>query len=224
MVDMLKARRVMVDNQIRTFDVTDHAVLAAFYATPRESFVAGRDQAIAYADRALSVGQGDGSRPLLLPLILARLIQALQPQAGESALDVMGGHGYSAAVLAAIGLKTTFLETDAGLTEAARTAFAATGAAVTIAAAQPGLSAMAGAALPGEAFDIILINGASEREPKGFFPLMREGGRLGIVLREGNAARAMVYVKVNGHVSPRRAFDAQVAVLPGFSAEPGFVF
>lgn len=224
MVDMRAARRVMVDNQIRTFDVTDRDVLAAFYAVPRETFVAEQDRALAYTDRTLSVGESSTRRVLLPPLILARLIQALQPQAGESALDVLGGHGYSAAIFAAIGLETTFLEADKTLTQAARTALVAAGVPVAVAAAQPRLSAQAGALLPGERFDIILINGASEREPDGFFPLMKEGGRLGIIRREGNAAQALVYVKANGHVSPRRAFDAQAAVLPGFAAEPGFVF
>lgn len=224
MADMLHARRVMVDNQIRTFDVTDRDVLTAFDTVPRELFVAPRDKAIAYADRALVVGEGASSRSLLPPLILARLVQALLPQAGERALDVMGGLGYSAAILNAIGLSTVFLEADAGLTEGARSAFAATGAAVEVATAQPSLSASAITNLPGGGFDIILVNGATEREPKGLFPLMKEGGRLGIVYREGRAARALVYVKANGNVSPRRAFDAQVAVLPGFAAEPGFVF
>jgi protein-L-isoaspartate(D-aspartate) O-methyltransferase len=224
MVDMLNARRVMVDNQIRTFDVTDRDVLAAFDAVPRENFVAGHDKAIAYADRTLVVGAADASRSLLAPLILARLIQSLLPVAGERALDVMGGLGYSAAILAAIGLETTYLESDAGLTDAARTALLASGAKVTVAAAQASLCAATGATLPGATFDVILVNGATECEPKGFFPLLNEGGRLGIIQQDGRSSRALVYVKANGTVSPRRVFDAQAPVLPGFRNEPGFVF
>ncbi|OYU49288.1 MAG: protein-L-isoaspartate O-methyltransferase [Rhizobiales bacterium PAR1] len=224
MVDMSTARRVMVDNQIRTFDVTDREVLAAFDVVPRDAFVAPGDKAIAYADRVLSVGEGNARRAMLPPLILARLIQALQPVAGERALDVAGGLGYSAAILAAIGLDTTAVEADAGLTEGARAALVAAGAKVTMAAAQPGLSANAGANLPGEGFDIILINGATECEPKGFFPLLKENGRLGVLFSDGRSARALVYVKANGNVSPRRAFDAQAPVLPGFAKEAGFVF
>ncbi len=224
MVDMPNARRVMVDNQIRTFDVTNREVLAAFDQVPREIFVDARDRAIAYADRTLIVGEGTARRALLPPLILARLVQALQPQAGELALDVLGGTGYSAAILAATGVETSFLEADSGLTALARAALAAAGAKVNTLPAQSGISASAGASLPTASFDIILINGASEREPKGFFPLLKDGGRLGIVHRDGNAARALVYVKSGGHVSPRRIFDAQAAVLPGFSAEAGFVF
>lgn len=224
MADFVTARRVMVDNQIRTFDVTDQSVLTAFETVPREVFVAGRDRALAYTDRMLVVGEGGSSRALLPPLILARLIQALQPVAGERALDVMGGMGYSAAILAKIGLETTYIEADASLTEAARAALDAAKISVKTAPAEPGMSAASGATKAGRGFDVILVNGASEREPDGFFPLLNEGGRLGIVIREGRAAKAMVYVKANGHCSPRRAFDAQVPVLPGFASEPGFVF
>lgn len=224
MADMLNARRVMVDNQIRTFDVTDRDVLAAFDAVPRENFVASHDKAIAYADRALIVGEGAASRSLLPPLILARLIQSLMPVTGERALDVLGGLGYSAAILAATGLETTYLESDDGLTDAARAAFQALGAKVTVASAQPAISAAGGAVLPGASFDIILVNGATECEPKGFFPLLNEGGRLGIIHSDGRSARALVYVKANGIVSPRRVFDAQAPVLPGFRNAPGFVF
>jgi protein-L-isoaspartate(D-aspartate) O-methyltransferase len=224
MVDMLNARRVMVDNQIRTFDVTDRDVLSAFETVPREAFMPEHDRAIAYADRSVFLGQGSGTRVMLPPLILARLIQALQPQAGEKALDVMSGTGYPAAILAAMDIETVALEADAGMAEKARIALEQVGSAARVVPAQPALSAQSGADLAEDGFDIILINGATEREPKGFFPLLRDGGRLGVIFREGNAARALVYVKANGHVSPRRVFDAQAPVLPGFAAEPGFVF
>jgi protein-L-isoaspartate(D-aspartate) O-methyltransferase len=224
MADMQHQRRVMVDNQIRTFDVTDRDLLAAFDRVPREVFLDTGDRATAYTDRAVTVHAGGASRPLLPPLILARLLQALQPEAGESALDVFGATGYSAAILATMGLRTTAIESDAAMTEAARAALSAAGADVTIANAAPDLSAGATPALPANGFDVILINGASERVPSGFFPLLREGGRLGIIQRGEGAARALVYLKANSHVSPRRAFDADAPVLPCFSNEPGFVF
>ena len=223
MVDMNVARRVMVDNQIRTFDVTDRDVLSAFERVPREQFVAAADRATAYADRPISVGEGAARRALLTPLILARLVQALQPVAGERALDVLGGLGYSAAILAAIGLETVAVESDAGLVEGARGALAAAGAKVDL-VLDAALSAEKGAKVAGAGFDIILVNGASAVEPKGFFPLLNEGGRLGLIVADGKSSRALVYVKANGNVSPRRAFDAQAAVLPGFAKAAEFVF
>ncbi len=224
MSDLSQARRVMVDNQIRTFDVTSKRVLEAFDSVPRELFVAPRDRAVACADRPLAVGEGKARRPLLPPLVLARLVQALEPAAGERALDVMGGIGYSAAILAAAGLEVSFLEQDAGLTDQARAALASAGAKVEVLAADPDLAATRAPRLAPGSFDIILINGACEREPEAFFPLLAQGGRLGVLMRSGAMARASVFVRSGSHVSPRRAFDALAEVLPGFAAEAGFVF
>lgn len=224
MVDMSHARRVMVDNQIRTFDVTDKTVLEAFDSVPRELFVAPRDRAIAYADKILTVGEGAGARALLPPLVLARLVQALEPAPGAKALDVLGGMGYSAAILAGAGLDVSFIEQDAALTEQARAALAEAQVAVQVLPADGGLGVASAPKGVSGRYDIILINGASEREPEAFFPLLAEGGRLGVLMRAGVNARATIFLRSGNHVSPRRAFDAVAPVLPGFAAEAGFVF
>jgi protein-L-isoaspartate(D-aspartate) O-methyltransferase len=212
------ARRVMVDNQIRTFDVTDRDVLAAFDAVERHLFVPEAERAAAYSDKRIVLGNG---RSMLLPLVLARLVQALQPDSGESALDLFGGLGYSAAILAHLGLDVSMLEPDAELATAAKTALAAAKAPVKLVSGAVSAESVSGVS---GTFDVILVNGATEREPKGLFALLKEGGRLGVIRRKGVAAHAEIWLKANGIVSPRMAFDAQAPVLPGFANEPGFAF
>jgi protein-L-isoaspartate(D-aspartate) O-methyltransferase len=223
MLNMSQARRVMVDNQIRTFDVTDRDVLSAFDATPRENFVAPADQPLAYSDSRLVVTGHSVSRALLAPMVLARLMQALQPQEGEAALDCFGGFGYSAALFAHLGLKTTCAETDLGLVEGAKAALSGLTNAVRVNAASE-ISAERAPGLAGELFDIILVNGAVERAPQALLALLKDGGRLGVIVRQGRAAQAHVYLRSGPNVSARRAFDAQAALLPGFAQEAGFVF
>ena len=63
MVDFAQARRTMVDCQIRTSDVTDLRVIAAFFDVARERFVPAARKAIAYLDRDVPVN--DTSRALL---------------------------------------------------------------------------------------------------------------------------------------------------------------
>jgi protein-L-isoaspartate(D-aspartate) O-methyltransferase len=223
MPNFAQARRVMVDNQIRTFDVTDRDVLSAFDVTPRENFVAPADRPLAYSDSRLAVpGQGL-SRPLIVPMVLARLIQALQPQEGESALDCLGGFGYGAALFSHLGLETTFAETDSGLVEGAKAALAGLSNPVRVLAASE-ISAQQAPALASEQFDIILVNGAVEREPTALLALLKDGGRLGIIMRKGRAAQAHIYLRSGTIMSSRHAFDGQAALLPGFAQEPGFVF
>ncbi len=70
------ARRTMVDCQIRTFDVTDAALLARMLEVPRERFLPADLRQLAYSDSSLQVKSGvsgETPRRLLPPLILARL-------------------------------------------------------------------------------------------------------------------------------------------------------
>ena len=87
---------------------------------PRETFVAPAMASLAYLDRDVPA-LGGGERLLLAPMILAKLIQAANVRAGEKALDVAGGSGYSAAILAALGAQVVALESDAGAVAAAKT-------------------------------------------------------------------------------------------------------
>src|SRR5687767_8284101 len=117
MFDFAQARRNMVDSQLRTYDVTDLAVLAAMNEVPRERFVpAGREE-LAYLDQGLGVGPAGpaGQRTMLAPMVLARMLQHLEVRPGERVLDVAGGLGYSAAVLARLGARVVALESDEAL-------------------------------------------------------------------------------------------------------------
>jgi len=90
MIDFAKARRTMVDSQLRPTDVTDRELLTAMLEVPRERFVPAAQASVAYLDRDIQI---DGSRALLKPMVLARMIQAVDISAGERVLDVAGGTG-----------------------------------------------------------------------------------------------------------------------------------
>ena len=50
MIDFAAARRMMVDGQVRTSDVTDPRIIAAMLELPRERFVPETNAALAYLD------------------------------------------------------------------------------------------------------------------------------------------------------------------------------
>ena len=110
----------MVDGQLRTCDVTDQALLAAFARIPRESFVAPAFATLAYLDRDV-LGRLEAANGFCwLPMVLARLIQAASVRPGEKALDVAGGSGYGASILASLGAHVVTLESDEGAVAAAK--------------------------------------------------------------------------------------------------------
>src|SRR5262245_63385697 len=101
MTDFATARRHMVDGQVRTADVTDLRILDAMLEIPRERFVAPASAGLAYLDLDLPVGES-GSRRLLKPMVLAKLIHAADISPSDRVLDVGCASGYGSAVLAHI--------------------------------------------------------------------------------------------------------------------------
>ena len=217
MFDAAAARRLMVDGQIRTADVTNPSLIAAMQAVPRELFVPPSLAAQAYCDGEVSLGKG---RALLRPMVLAKLIQGADLHAGDQVLDVGSGTGYSSAVLSHMGALVVALEEDAELARRAEATLAAVGALRVTVASAP-LTAGRATAAP---YDVILINGAIEIAPQALGRQLKPEGRLAAVFGRGPGAKAMIYRFIEGQLVGRPIFDAAAPVLPGFAAPPAFVF
>ena len=73
-------------------------------------------------------------------------------------------------------------------------------------------------------YDVIFVGGSVEKLPAALVAQLKEGGRLVVVEGRGNAGVARLYLKSNGIVTGRRAFNAAVKPLPGFERTPAFEF
>ena len=217
-------RKTMVDCQIRTFDVTNLEVIDAFLATPREGFVDCADLALAYSDALQTVCAGDARGVLLEPMVLARLLQGADIDKGCRVLDVGGGTGYSAAILAQLAGSVVALESEAGFSAAAAANFGRFGL-ETIRTMTGPLTEGAPAEAP---FDVILVNGAVEEGLEALFAQLAPGGRLLCIMRApgqvGRAGKATRFDRVSTDVSPRFLFDAAAPILSGFARKPQFIF
>jgi len=90
------ARRQMIDQQVRSWEVLDPRVLEALAAIPRERFVPAAFQGVAFADMEIPIGHGQF---MLSPKVEGRILQALAPERGERVLEVGTGTGFFAACL-----------------------------------------------------------------------------------------------------------------------------
>ncbi len=216
-MDFARARRTMVDTQIRVNDVTDTRIVNALMAVPREEFVPEHLKSLAYLDDDIAVG-GEPVRYLIETMVLARMIQAAAAGEGDRVLDVGAATGYSSAVLARIAASVVSVEQDGGLLAAARGALAS----------DPNVTVVEGALTAGAAalgpYDVIVLEGAVEQVPQSLLDQLAEGGRLVAVVGRGRAAKCLVHSRIGAEVSVRQAFDAAIPALPGFEAPRGFVF
>ncbi|WP_188608294.1 protein-L-isoaspartate O-methyltransferase family protein [Chelatococcus reniformis] len=222
MLDFAAARRTMVDRQVRTFDVTNLAIIAAFDEAPREKFVPPGREALAYSDVAVPL---DSTAPfarrcLLAPMIVARMLQALDLSEGEAVLDAGCATGYTTLLLHRLGARVTGLEPDEALAAAAREALAESGAGGVEIAVGP----IAAGYAKGAPYDAILLNSAFEVQPQALLDQLVDGGRLvGIDATEA-VATASLYVKRGTALSRQPLFGASAPIVDGLEAPAKFVF
>jgi protein-L-isoaspartate(D-aspartate) O-methyltransferase len=219
MTDFALARRNMVEGQLRPNRVNDAGLLAVLGELPRERFLPDGLRSVAYADDDVPLGNG---RFMMEPMVLARLIQFLQPQAGDKAMVLAAGLGYGAAILARLVQSVVAVEADVGLAEGARQVLRDLGV--------TGVQQVVGEAEQGAAasgpYDIILIEGAVHEVPKAIADQLAEGGRLATVVADPSGALgvAHLFVKQGGVVSGRPLFDAGTPPVPGFARPARFTF
>jgi len=222
-VDFVSLRRKMVDNQIRTVDVTDLGVLAAFLDVAREDFVAQTKRDFAYLDSDIVLPLSQNSttpRSLMRPAALARLAQLAQIGKQDKILNVGGTSGYGAAILSKLAAQVVMLECDEDLSLQARDILhnqGITHVEVVCGPLEEGYKERA-------PYDVILCEGAADFVPEMLLAQLGEDGRLVIVEGHGLAGEAKLYIREKAGISARSAFNLSLAPLPGFQKKPGFIF
>jgi len=214
------ARIKMVDNQIRTTDVTSHSVLSAFLTVPREEFVPAKMRELAYIDADIQLAGGAEPRYLMEPSPLAKLLQLAEVSKSDVVLEIGCGTGYASALLSLLASSVVALESDETLAAKATETLAQLG--------YDNIAVVTGdlaKGYPAEApYDVIFVNGSVETIPAALFEQLRDGGRLVVVEGFGNASRAKLYLRESGRTSERPDFNTSVKPLPGFRREQSFVF
>lgn len=212
------ARLNMIEGQLRPNRVTDERLIEAIGKVRRELFVPPRLRSLAYVDNDLPLG---GGRYLMEPMIAARLMQALATGPRDVALVVGAGVGYEAAVLSFLARSVVALEADPELARIGRAALV-DHAIASVSYVEAPLAAGHRARAP---YDVTLFAGAVRTVPPEIAGQLADGGRIAVVLRrQGGVGRGVLATRAGGALAQRVIFDAATPLLPGFAAEPGFVF
>nr|CBI81091.1 conserved hypothetical protein [Bartonella sp. 1-1C] len=222
-IDFVELRHKMVDNQIRTVDVTDLLVLKAFLTVPREDFVPENIRNLSYCDADIVVFPAQSNlsvRHLMRPASLAKLLQLAAIKSSDVVLDIGANSGYCSALLSKLAKSVIALESNKILAEQAAKILErnkCNNVMVVHGVLEKGYP------IKGP-YDVIFVEGAVDFIPDGIFSQMREGGRLVVVEGRGNAGIARIYVKKESTISVCRSFNLSVKPLPEFLKLPDFVF
>lgn len=216
MFDFAAARETMLDSQIRTNDVTDHDIQAAFRAVPRECFVPKAKTALAYSDVHIDLGEG---RYMLRPRDFAKMLDAADIASTDVVLNIGCGRGYSVAVLSQLAETVVALEQSEDAVNRATELLDRCG--TTNAAVVRG-DFRAGAPEHGP-FDVIFVGGSVASVPQTWFDQLANNGRLIVAVNDGPISRVKVFKKSNDKVGDSTAFDASIPALSGFEYKQTFV-
>ncbi|MDB5561208.1 MAG: Protein-L-isoaspartate O-methyltransferase [Hyphomicrobiales bacterium] len=220
MVDFNRARKMMVETQLRTSNVTDRRLLAVMGQVPRERFVPARRKELAYIDEVHPLETRGAPRYLSAPAPFAKLLQLAEVKTADKVLDLGCGSGYSAAVLAGLAASVVAVESDAELVVRARDTLAELNIGNVSVIESP---VETGAPQMGP-FDVIIVEGAVDAVPETLFAQLSEGGRIVALLRSGATAIAHLYVKSGTEVAGRAEFNASLPPLQPQKRADSFVF
>jgi protein-L-isoaspartate(D-aspartate) O-methyltransferase len=211
------ARRQMVGQQVRTWDVLDARVLETLSAVPRERFVPEAYRGVAFADTEIPIGHGQF---MLKPAIEGRILQALAPARGEHALEIGTGTGFFAACLAHLTGRVESLEIHRDLAANAAAAIDAAGIArVDVETAD----ALAREYQP--RYQVIAVTGSLPVYDRRFERALTVGGRLFIVVGSPPVMEARLVTRTGDNSwLTESLFETSIVPLVHATAAPRFRF
>jgi protein-L-isoaspartate(D-aspartate) O-methyltransferase len=161
-------------------------VLDVMRRIPRPEFVPPHVRDQAYVNAPLPIGYG---QTISQPRLVAKMMQWVQPQPGDKALDVGTGSGYQAALLAELVSQVYSIEILQTLADAARARLAALG--------YQNIQIHTGDGCQGwptqAPFDVIVVAAAADHIPRPLVEQLALGGRM--VIPVGTHAQTMWVLK-----------------------------
>jgi protein-L-isoaspartate(D-aspartate) O-methyltransferase len=195
----------MVERQIEARGVRDPRVLTAMREIPRHHFIPPPYDRGAYDDCPLPIGNG---QTISQPYIVALMTELLRPKPEGNLLEIGGGSGYQAAVLAALSKHVTTIERIPAVADLAKRNLAALDICnVDIIVGDGTLG------YPGSApYNGILITAATPKIPVPLIEQLAEGGRLVAPLGGREVQELVVREKHDGRVT--ESFHGGVRFVP----------
>jgi protein-L-isoaspartate(D-aspartate) O-methyltransferase len=218
-IDFAKARELMVEQQVRPWDVLDPRVLDVLATLPREDFVPAAHRSLAYTDLPLPLAHGE---VMMKPVLEGRALQALELAPGDDVLEIGTGSGFLSACLGRLAREVVSLERHADLADTARANLAAHGLGnVNV------ITADAFSWENSRRFAAICVTGAVAAIPPRFIEWLQPNGRMFIVRGRSPAMEAVLLRNQSG--APRiespalqSLFETDLPYLAGAAPAPTF--
>ncbi|MBT8442275.1 MAG: protein-L-isoaspartate O-methyltransferase [Gammaproteobacteria bacterium] len=215
------ARKNMVRQQIRCWDVTNPRVLEVMHSVPREHFVSAKFSALAFVDAELPL-DASSEQMMLTPQLQGRILQVLDPQPENTVLEVGTRSGYLTACLARLARHVTSIDASAERIDAANERLDSLG----IVNCDLRVQDVYRRSEP-HAFDVIAVTASIAAYDPRFEQWLNPGGRAFVVIGAAPAMEACLITRdTNGETEVQSLFETVISPLriPGETRNPPFRF
>ena len=217
MFDVSFARRQMIEQQVRAWEVLYLKVLDVLSQVPREEFVPAAYREIAFADTWVPLAHGQCMLP---PKVEGRILQALDIQPHEHALEVGTGSGFFAACLGQLARSVRTIDLFPDFVAGAQATYVRTGIHNVVAATADAMQFT-----ERDAYDVIALTGSLPVYDARFERALRVGGRLFACVGNGPLLEAMRVTRTGpADWSRESLFEAGMPALLHAPEPPGFIF
>jgi protein-L-isoaspartate(D-aspartate) O-methyltransferase len=205
--------RHMVETQLRPRGIRDERVLEAMRLIPRHEFVPAELRDAAYDDRPLPIGE---QATISQPYIVAAMTQAARVAPRDRALEIGGGSGYQAAILALLGATVCSVEINPRLAEEARERLERLG--------YRNVEVFTGDGSEGHAahapYDVVIVSAAAPSVSPVLLGQLAEGARLVVPVGNLHYQELLLLGKQGGRITSRHLDPCQFVPLIGKGGWP----
>jgi protein-L-isoaspartate(D-aspartate) O-methyltransferase len=210
------ARRQMLNQQIRTWDVLDERVLDTLRETPRELFVPETERDLAFADTEVPLAHGQW---MMAPKVEARLLQELAIEPTDSALEIGTGSGYLAACIGRLAERLVSVEIFADLSAIAADRLDRVGVRNVLLKSEDATQAR----FDGR-FDVVALTASLPELSERFIHLLNPEGRLFAVIGRPPVMQAVLVRKhADGSWTEKSLFEMMLAPMINADVRESFV-
>ena len=216
MMDTAFAKRQMVRQQVRTWDVTDDRILDVLKSLNRHDFVPADYRDLAYAETRIPLPCG---QEMMRPLIEGRLLQTLSPTDRESVLEVGTGSGYLTACLASLGGSVVSIDIFPELVELGQSNLAAADI-ENVDVQQMDVTER----LPEGTFDVIAVTGSMADFDERLLDALSPGGRMFVVVGDAPVMEARLITRTDAGTTTDVLFETDLKTLVNAERRSSFAF
>ena len=213
-----QARRNMVEQQVRPWEVLDARVLGLLETIQREDYVPVRYRKMAFADLHIPLEHGE---VMMKPVVEGRMLQAVDLQPGETVLEIGTGSGFITACLAHLAAGVVSVDIHESFTDGARRRLEEHG----IGNVELFTGDVMRGWQPDHAQDVVVVTGSVPEIPEAFLGWVNPGGRLFCIEGRSPAMEAVLMTRLGATEWRRESlFETDLPPLVNSVKPPEFEF